>query len=174
MKKVMKVTTIVSKGLCIFAVIALLVMLLVTMADVIMRFFFNAPIVGSIEIARMMLVCMAPAFMYTLIRGQHVRVPVFIDMLPSIGQKCFDVVGYLASAALCSLMFYQGILLTFARMEQRQVYSMLRIPTWPFHLLFAISMGLFALAILICLADILLDKDRYVKKPKTEGEEVPE
>jgi len=168
----MQVTTIVSKALCIFSVIALLVMLFVTMTDVIMRFFFNSPMIGSIEIARMMLVCMSPAFVYALLRGQHVRVPVFIDMLGPIGQKFFDIVGYLASAALCGLMFLQGIDLTFARIAQRHVYSMLRIPTWPFHLLFAISMGLFALVILICLVDILLDKNRYIKKPKAEP--VPE
>ena len=170
MKKVMRVTEQVAKGVCIFSVVALLVMLFVTMADVLLRFIFNAPLVGSVEIARMMLVCMSPAFVYALLKGRHIRVPVFIDMLGRKAQLVVDTIGHLLAAGLFSLMFYQGIILTGSRIQQRHVYSMLRIPTWPFHLLFAVAMGLFAIVTIIALVDIYVDKERYVKKPKTSTE----
>ena len=51
MKKIMKATGIVGKVLVFFSIAALLVMLFVTIADIIMRNFFNSPIVGAIEIA---------------------------------------------------------------------------------------------------------------------------
>ena len=168
MKKVMYVTETVAKGICIFSVVALLVMLIVTILDVFLRFFFNAPLVGSIEIARMMLVCMSPAFVYALVLKRHIQVPLIIDMLGRKGQLFFDLIGHLIAAGLCGLMFYQGLNVTSARMAQRHVYSMLRIPTWPFYLLFSVAMGLFAVVVIICLIDNFMDKTRYVREPGSE------
>ena len=168
MKKVIYVTELISKWFCLFSVAALLVMVFVTIADVFLRNFFNSPLTGSVEIARMMFICMSPAFVYTLIKRRHIQIPLFVDLLGRKGQLAFDTFGYLATAAICGMMFYRGILLTFTRRAQNHVYSMLKIPTWPFILLFAVAMGIFALVILICLVDNFLDKNRYVKKPKRE------
>ena len=169
MKKVMYVTELVSRWFCIFSVAALLVMLFITIADVFLRTVFNSPLVGSVEISRMMLICMSPAFVYALIQKRHIQVPILVDQFGRKVQLAFDTFGYLATASLCGLMSYRGILLTFTRREQGHVYSMLRIPTWPFILLFAVAMGVFTLVIVICLIDNFADKDRYVKKPRAES-----
>ncbi|MCL2376249.1 MAG: TRAP transporter small permease [Defluviitaleaceae bacterium] len=166
MKKVLKITKIAGNAMAVFSIIALLVMLFITLFDILLRQFFNAPITGSIEIARMMMVCMSPAFIAALVEKRHVSVGVFVDMLGRKGQLAFDTFGYLAAATMCGLMSYQGFVDMFRRIDQQAVYSMLRIPTWPFYLLFAVSMGLFAIAIVIYLIDIYLDKERYVKPPK--------
>jgi len=165
----MYVTEKVAKGVCVFSILALIVMLVITLLDIILRFFFNAPFVGTIEIARMMLVCMAPAFVYALMQKRHIQVPVFVDMLGRKGQLVFDIVGDLLTAGVCAIMSYQGIISTLHRMDLRQVYSALRVPTWPFTLLFAISMGIFSIVVLMCLVDTILDKDKYVKKPKVKN-----
>ena len=173
MKKVMRVTDLVSKAFSVFSIIALLVMLFITLIDVLLRSLFNSPVTGTVEIARMMMVCMAPAFIYTLVQGRHVRVGLFIDRLGRKAQLVFDTFGHLAAAGLCGAISYRGFVFMFQRMEQGQVYSMLRIPTWPFYLLFSASMGAFAIAAIICLVDIYLDKDRYVKKLEPEPTDSP-
>ena len=164
MEKVLKITRVVGYILVAFSCAALLVMVFVTIADVLMRNLFNAPIPGSIEIARMMMICMAPTFVCALIEKRHIAVGVFVDKLGRKGQLVFDTFGYMATAIVCGFMSYQGFIDTQRRIIRGDVYTMLRIPVWPFMLLFAVSMGIFAIMIVIYLIDIYLDKERYVKR----------
>ena len=143
------------------SVIALLVMLFVTFIDVIFRNFFNSPIPGAVEIARMMMICMSPAFIPALVQKRHIMVGVFIDRLGRKGQMVFDTLGYLLSAIICALISYQGFVEFIKKLTRGDVYTILRIPVWPFMLLFAVAMGIFAISIVIYLIDIYLDKDHY-------------
>ena len=164
MEMILKVIKILGRVMSCISVIALLVMVFITVADIFLKQIFAAPVPGAIEITRMMMVCMTPTFISALVEKRHVCVGIFIDKLGRGGQLIFDTFGYLASAVLCALMCYQGFIDMSKKMTQRQVYSMLRIPTWPFYLIFAIAMGLFAVSILIYLIDIYLNKDRYAAK----------
>ena len=164
MKKLMKACSAFSKVLAVIAIIALLVMIGVTLADVFLREFFAAPITGSVEITRMMMVCMSPAFVAALFENRHVSVGLFVDKLGRKGQLAFDTVGYLVTAVLCGLMCYQGFVEMGKQFTRHQVYSMLKIPTWPFYALFAVSMGFFAIGIVIKLISHYVDKDLYAKK----------
>ena len=164
MKKLMKACSAFSKVLAVVAIIALLVMIGVTLADVFLREFFAAPITGSVEITRMMMVCMSPAFVAALFENRHVSVGLFVDKLGRKGQLAFDTVGYLVTAVLCGLMCYQGFVETGKQFTRHQVYSMLKIPTWPFYALFAVAMGFLAIGIIIKLISHYVDKDLYAKK----------
>ena len=168
MKKVMKVVTIVGNILAGFSMLALLILLAITIADVVMRYFFRSPITGTVEIARMMMVCMVPAFVVALIEKRHIAVGFIVDMFGRKVQLAFDTVGYLLGAILMGLMSYQGFIDTYRRLSGRHVYTMLRIPTWPFYMLFTVSVGVLAIVIIICLVDNFLNKDLYVKVPRKE------
>lgn len=169
-KTVLRVTEMVGKIVVVVSIAALLVMLFTTFIDIILRTFFKAPIPGAVEIVRMMMICMCPAFIAALVEKRHISVGVFVDKLGRKGQMAFDTVGYLASAVICALISYQGFMETSTRMTRGDVYTILRIPVWPFMLLFAVSMGLFAISIVIYLVDIYVDKDRYATPPLTETE----
>ena len=135
------------------SIAALLVMVCITIIDVFLKQAFTAPVVGAVEITRMMMVCMTPSFVYALVENRHVKVGLFIDKLGKKGQLCFDAFGYLFSSLLCVLMCYQGFIEVGKKMAQNQVYTMLKIPTWPFFMIFAIAMGFFAFAIIVYLVE---------------------
>ncbi len=158
MKKVMKVFQVFGSVLNIIAVAALLVMICITIADVFLRELFKAPVVGAIEITRMMMVCMTPAFVSALMNNRHVSVGLLVDRFSRPVQLVFDTIGYGATAIISALMCYQGIIDMNKKILQKQVYTMLKIPTWPFYLIFAISMGFFAIAIIVRLIDKYCDK----------------
>ena len=160
MKKVIRVFEVIGNIVAYISVAALLIMVLITAADIVLKQIFLAPITGAIEITRMMMVCMAPSFVSALFKKRHVAVGLFIDKMGKAGQIVFDTFGYLLSAGICGLMCYQGIVEMNRRIAQNQVYTMLRIPTFPFYLIFAIGMGVFALGILVLLLDKYFDAFR--------------
>ena len=164
MKKLLDIGKGVGKVASWISVAALLVMVGVTIVDVFMRVIFTSPITGSVEIVRMMMVCMSPAFISALFLNRHVSVGLFIDNLGRTAQLIFDTFGYVLSTIVCAIMCYQGFIEVFKKMAQKQTYTMLNIPTWPFYLLFAVSMGLLAIAIIIQLASHFQDKEKYVVK----------
>ena len=168
MKKLMKACHAFSKVLAVIAIIALLVMIGVTIADVFLRELFKKPITGSVEITRMMMVTMSPAFVAALFENRHVSVGLFVDKLGRKGQLFFDTVGYLLTTVLSGLMCYQGILETIEEFTRKRVYSMLKIPTWPFYAIFAVAMGFFAIGIVIKLISHYADKSLYVNEKKEE------
>jgi len=170
MKIVTKIVVFIARVFAGVSMLALLVMLLITLADVTMRSFFNSPIVGTVEIARMMMICMVPGFVLALFEKRHLAVEFIVEKFGRVGQLIFDVFGYLISAGICGLMCYQGFMDMLRVINQNRLYSQLYFPTWPFYCTYAVSMGFFALAILITLINNFLDKDLYVKKPV--GEDV--
>lgn len=169
MKKVMGFFNGVAKVLNTIAIIALLVMICITLADVFMRLFFTAPITGAVEITRMMMVTMSPAFVGALLERRHVSVGLMVDRFGRKGQLAFDTIGYVLSCGLCVVFCYQGFVEMFKKMAQKQVYTMLKIPTWPFYLIFAVSMGIFAIVVLVQLIYNYWDKDLYVKPAAKEN-----
>jgi len=169
MKKVMGFFNGVAKVLNTIAIIALLVMICITLADVFMRLFFTAPITGAVEITRMMMVTMSPAFVGALMERRHVSVGLMVDRFGRKGQLAFDTIGYVLSCGLCVVFCYQGFVELFKKMAQKQVYTMLKIPTWPFYLIFAVSMGIFAIVVLVQLIYNYWDKDLYVKPAAKEN-----
>lgn len=169
MKTVMRICNAVAKVLNVIAIIALLVMICITLADVFMRLFFTAPITGAVEITRMMMVTMSPAFVGALLERRHVSVGLMVDRFGRKGQLVFDTIGYILSFGLCAVFCYQGFVELFKKMAQKQVYTMLKIPTWPFYLIFAVSMGIFAIVVLVQLIYNYWDKDLYTQ-PASSGQ----
>jgi TRAP-type C4-dicarboxylate transport system permease small subunit len=170
MKKIMHISTIVGKIINWLSILALLVMIVVTIVDVFLRVAFKSPITGSVEIVRMMMVCMAPSFISALFQGRHVSVGLFVDNLGRKWQLAFDTFGYGLSAVLCGIMCYQGYIDMLKKLAQNQTYTMLKIPTWPFYLIFSVSMGLLAIAIVIELINHFWDKKKYMRPVGQESE----
>ena len=171
MKKVLKGFNVFGDVLSVIAIIALIVMIVVTVADVFLRELFKAPITGAVEITRMMMVCMSPAFVSALFLNRHVNVGLFIDKLGRKGQLAFDTFGYLFTMVLSGLMCYQGFVEMMKQFTRHQVYTILKIPTWPFYAVFAVSMGCFAISIIVKLVSHFADKSVYAAQPAAEGEE---
>ena len=85
--------------------IALMALMLLTVADVTGRYVFNKPITGTIEISRqMMALLILLGLAFTLVKGVHVRVGLVFEKLPRRLKVPAQVVGDITGLFLCSLV----------------------------------------------------------------------
>lgn len=101
-----------ANGLAVVAAICLVLMMMQIVADVVLKFVFNAPIQGNLEIVSfyyMVGVVFLPLAMVEL-RHEHISVDVFFMMFPRILQRLVYALTSLVTAALFALFAYQTFL----------------------------------------------------------------
>lgn len=143
-------------SLTFLSAVALGILLVVTFASVIMRYFFNAPILGSNEIIQLASVVLVMLAMPGAAQaGQHIRVDVFDQRIGAIGRLVGDVLTRILSVYLLGILAWRawGKLLDAA--EFGDATNMLRIPLWPFYGLLILGSVLYALVLAIQLLDII-------------------
>ena len=132
---------------------AISVMMLLMTVDVLGRYFFKHPILGSDEIVGLLNVCLAAAcFGYTQRLKGHIRVDLLTERLSPRVRLILDIFTNLISVGVVFLIVWQVIagaqefiLGTRAGSHSSLV---LGIPWYPFVLIFGIGFGVFGLAIL--------------------------
>ena len=92
-------------GLFFSSGVVLVVLMLLTVADVAGRYIFNHPIRGSIEISmQMMAYVTLPGLAYTLIKGIHVRVSLVLERLPQKVRIEAEVLADIMGLSFCGLL----------------------------------------------------------------------
>lgn len=144
----------------IIAGIVLIGIMLLTTADVALRFFFNAPITGSSEITqRFIIVAGFLGLGWCALGNQHIKVDLLIGRLSAKAQKVFTVFNYLvvgAVSVLISVNCYKQARLVKMMNVQSQL---LAIPNYPFYLVISFSYMLLALTILFLIVRAFAGKD---------------
>lgn len=144
------------RSLTFLSATALAILLVVTFASVIMRYFFNAPILGSNEIIQLASVALVMLAMPGAAQaGMHIRVDVFDQRIGAIGRLAGDVMTRIVSVYLLGVLAWRawGKLLDAA--EFGDATNMLEIPIWPFYGLLILGSVLYALVLAIQLLDII-------------------
>ena len=131
------------------ALITLIAMMMLTTVDVFLRYFFDRPILGAIEMVELVMVSIAGlSLAWCTLKSGHIRVDIVISMFSKKTNRVIDIVNYIFTAAICGLMvpsliwrYMEGV-----RMDARTY--VLRLPEGPFVLL--LSFGyLLMLSVLI-------------------------
>ena len=113
------------------AVSALLAMACVTFADVILRYFFNSPISGAVEI----IVCLMGLLVFlglalvTLENG-HIRVDVMPNLLSARLRSIADVLAHCLSFIITGLIAWRVTLVAIDKVESREVTQVFELPIW--------------------------------------------
>lgn len=133
----------------IIATIAVMSIMVVTVADVLLRFIFNRPIPGSVELCQYFIV--VGGFLglaWCAIKGAHVKVDVISAILSPRVIKVSDLLNYLI--ALSIVPFVAWRLFNHARIVQLQktASSNLEIPAYPFYIMAGIGFTLLGLVII--------------------------
>jgi TRAP-type C4-dicarboxylate transport system permease small subunit len=151
-----KIVYSVSHVLAYAAVIVVLVMMLLTVADVSLRYFFNAPINGTYEVTELLMVlAFAPSLAWTAIRGANVRVDLVVGKFPNRVQGVFDSVTCLFS------VFVTGVFTWFTIPQAIFVHSIktfsdqLEIPFYPFYIVIAAGFFFLVFALVSNLIDFI-------------------
>ncbi len=128
---------------------ALLVMMLLTVADVLLRYVFNSPIFGGMEITESLLVTLSfISIAYCSVVDGQVKMEILVGHLPGRAQRAVEAFGYLLLLALMGPM--TGLFIPEALYMQRvgEESGLLGIPAYPFYWVAAVCCLLVTLVLL--------------------------
>ena len=90
----------------------------------------------------------------------HIRVDMFIVMMPKIPSRIVDCIFNLLSTGVLAFFAYAYYISIPGSRRQGSATQVLRVPEWPFVVIVSIVLALFALTMLFNTIDILLYGDR--------------
>jgi TRAP-type C4-dicarboxylate transport system permease small subunit len=135
--------------------IILFFMMILTVGDVVGRYFFKAPIQGTHEITGLLLVCVAAcALAYSQIMKGHIRVDLITDRLSPKGRQIIDVIAYLFCVFASLLITWQTLIRArdYFYSTKGNLTETLSIPFFPFLLI--LGLGFLTLT-LVSLVDLI-------------------
>lgn len=134
------------------AQVALVAMMLLTVADVCGRYFLNRPIVGTFEIVGFLLVCAGTwGWGYCQMEKRHISISFITERFPRKAQDILSILGYLIGLVGFSVICWRVFLMAegYISMSQGGTTITLGIPFYPFLFVLSIGAGLVALVLLI-------------------------
>jgi TRAP-type C4-dicarboxylate transport system permease small subunit len=140
---------------------AIVIMMLLTCADVVLRL-FGHPILGTYEMVGFLgTVIIAFALAYTSIERGHIAVEILMDRLPAKIQSIVEGFNNLIGAGLFLLIAWQSSIYAWDLKTSGEVSLTLAIPTYPF--VYGIAAGC-ALLALVLTAESLSSFRRAARK----------
>lgn len=128
----------------------LFLMMLMTAADVLLRYIFNRPISGTWElVSYMMAVMVGFGLSYCALVKGLISVEVFISRFSRRGQATVNCITYFLSFCFFSLVTWQSILYIKLMFKSNLVSAVLHIPAFPFIAALALGSLIFTLVILM-------------------------
>lgn len=146
----MKVINSLSAALLYAAIAVVVAMMLLTVADVFLRYVFANPITGATEITEFMMVCLLLGMAACALAGQHVRVDAVVRRLRPRVQAILDIILYVAGLGMVAILAWRGYMQSLRVLEYGAKSSMLDIPNFPFYVILVLSF------IILCLAMVVL------------------
>ena len=130
---------------------ALLVLLvLITVTDVIMRRFFNAPIAATMELSKLTLgIIVFFSLAYCAVQGSHIVVDIVVSRFSQRTQSIIGTVIYLISVVVMGILSWQLFLLSIRVKDAGETTVILEMSTFPFVFLAALGSTLLTLVFLI-------------------------
>jgi len=145
----------------IFGVVFLSAMMGLTVADVIMRYFFNRPILGSVEMCEYLMV--GAGFFgiaWCAVKRGHVQVDLVVSRFSPRIQSGFEVATLILSLTVVPMIAWQNFSQAVYVKVERVESDLLEIPAYPFYLIVAIAFTLLTLVMIT----LLMDSIRKVTK----------
>lgn len=140
---------------------AIVIMMLLTCADVVLRF-FHRPILGTYEMVGFLgTAVIAFAMAYTSMERGHIAVEILMDKFPAKVQNAVEGFNNLIGAALFFLIAWQSMVYARDLKTSGEVSLTLAIPTYPF--VYGIAAGC-ALLTLVLAAESLRSFRRAARK----------
>jgi TRAP-type C4-dicarboxylate transport system permease small subunit len=148
-----------SKGFNWIACAAVVVMMLLSTADVISRV-FNKPIPGTYEIIGFLgTVIVSFALAFTSLEKGHIAVEILVEKLPERLQLAIESFNNLLGALFFGLISYQAVVYAFDIKSSGEVSLTIQMPIYPF--IFGIAVGCGLLGLLL-MADFIKSLKRAI------------
>lgn len=142
---VVHATSVVVTFAAYLAGIVLLLLALLTTADVVGRYFFNAPIIGVFDLTHFsVLIMVFLGLGYCGFRGGHVAIELLYDRLNRRTARILDRLINLIGCILFVVIAWQTVVQSIDVKEYGEASQLLLIPYYPFYWLLALGALLFA------------------------------
>jgi TRAP-type C4-dicarboxylate transport system permease small subunit len=123
---------------------------LVTSVDVIGRYCFNKPLLGSLEILELSMAVLGGfAMLYTTTQRGHISVDLFLVRFSRRTQLIIDSFGSFLGFGIWGIIAYQVYMLGMRLLKSGESTNLLRIPLSPFQFILALGLSLYGLTLLI-------------------------
>jgi TRAP-type C4-dicarboxylate transport system permease small subunit len=130
--------------------ISISAIVLVTSIDVIGRYIFNRPLLGSLELLELLMAVFGGfAILHTTTRRGHVSVDLLFAIFPRRLQIAVHAFGSIMGSAVWAIIAYRVFTLGKQSLLTRYYTTILYIPTGPFEIVLACTLGLFSLILLV-------------------------
>ena len=127
-----------------------LIIALIVVIDVFLRFFFNNPLTGVIELQTYMLVVLCfMSLSYTMLVEGHVRVDILSNHLPKKVKLFSENVYQLVGACFFVSISWQYVIRMKESLAISEVSDTLFIPLWPLYLVTILGCAMMALVLII-------------------------
>ena len=131
-------------------------MMLLTVADVFLRYFFNSPITGTTEITEfMMVIVVFPALGWCAITRRHVKVDLLVLYLPRKVQTIIDTITLLATLGIFIIITWQSFL---EAMDVSTTTALLSLPHYPFYWVLTFGLALFCFSIATLIIENIVEE----------------
>ena len=156
----------INRWLATFAVVLIFVMMLTITADVCMRYFFNSPIIGTVELNRTLLVIVVFFSLgYAQKRKRHINVELFSHLLPSKTRLFTELVQLLLACGVIFLVSYESIIIAYnSTIESEVEAGIMNFPLWPGRIAMAVGLSMLGLQYLMDAAEVFLNLLRAGKQ----------
>jgi len=140
--------------------VILMVMVLLTILDVLLRRIFNHPLSSSLELSQVMLVIVVfSSVAYCGIKRSHVRIDALTARFSPKTQGILNCMTGLFGVLLFGAMGWGSIVLAMDKMANHSVTGILPIPVYPFVFLVSFGSILLALILFVQFIDSLLSME---------------
>ena len=159
MKALMKVLKWIIEVFNIVSIAALVAMMLLVVANVIMRYIFKNPIPGTYEMTQMLLICLSPCIAVNIMAKQCVWVDVVTARFGRTGQMIIDIITLPTSVVMLGLISWQSYLMIGSSIK-KNTYSQImtfKLYEWPFRLVFALAMTMACIAALVFMIERFME-----------------
>jgi len=130
----------ISRTMNVVGLVILALMTLLIVADVISRYLFNLPIIGSVEIIEfMMVILVAFGLAYTAVRKGHIGIGLVISRFPPRAQAVINSITSFFCLGVFATITWQAVLHAESLKLQEVASEMQLIPDYPF--LYALAFG---------------------------------
>ncbi len=149
MKKINDVIDVIVKNLNWIGAIVLFCMMLLTGLDVTLRYVFNNPILGSMEITEyMMVIVVCFGIAYCAVFRDHVRVDLVTSHLPARVQNILNIIASLVFLQLYVIITWQAIMQGFEHAKHNLSSMTLYIPEAPFNFILAFGSAILCIILI--------------------------
>jgi TRAP-type C4-dicarboxylate transport system permease small subunit len=125
----------------------LLLMMLLTVADVFLRATLNKPIIGTTEITEQMMVAVVfLGFGWCALQGRHIKVDLFVSRYSLGKQRVIDLMMYSVGLILVAAICWRTFVTTLTVQQLGLTCAYIGLPKYPFYALAAFGWAVLFLA----------------------------